>query len=510
MLRAFLPAALALALAATTAARSQRIEAAPSAAPPTESLSMLVVQRGGQTGILGHVTGTPGSPAFLFAGASPASSAMTYFSAGTLDQSGQGMLELWVPTAIYRNLPLLELSFVAVTRDAQQRVRLSPYDSLMLGTLPCGELDFDFDANGDPLQAGEELLEQYAAAGLHISADNKTPGHPDKAILFDSSNPTGEDDDLVTPGPGPNNTVAQGLLMIVAEDDVDLDMDGLVDDPDDEAGGGVITFRFDDVATFCDITLVDLDDGGGSELRFYLGATLVDTVPLPSGPDNGVQTVSGLVEVFDRMEVDLVGSGAVASFGFYFCPARVNFDTYTAGLPTGLEAGEELTEQLAGLGMHVSALNNTLGHPDKAILFDTANVTGEDTDLVTPGYGVNNDEALGLVLIIAEDDVDMDVDGLVDDPDDERFGGVLRFEFDFEVEFVSAKLLDIDTNEAGALELYDGSNVLITSIPLMNLGDNSVQTVEAEVFGVRRIDVVLSGSGAIADLAFCPDFGVVK
>lgn len=465
--------------------------------------------QGSMTSIMVHVEGIPGSPVNLFAmpAGSTLAGPMALFGVGQLDGTGQTTFAFPIPSSVYETFPNVDIDFVAATHDLNAQVVATPIDTLRLGVLPCEQLDFDFDAEGNALEAGEQLLAQYASIGLNISADNKNPTHPDKAILFDSGNPTGEDDDLMTPGPGPNNNTPLGLLMIVAEDDVDLDMNGLVDDPDDEADGGIITFQFDDPVSFCDITLVDLDDGGGSELRFYLSNVLVDTVPLTPGVENEVLTIGALVQQFDRMEVDFVGSGAVSNFGFFFCPSRVDFDTFTTGLPTGLVAGENVTNQYGSLGLFIAAMNNTLGNPDKAIVFDTANVTGEDTDLATPGPGINNNTALGMVLIIAEDDVDDDMDGNVDDPDDEQYGGTMSFSFVSDILFQSATLLDIDEDETGALEFYDGDDMFITFLPLASLGDNSVQTVAEEIGGVRRIDVVLSGSGALAELNFCPDFG---
>ena len=55
--------------------------------------------------------------------------------------------------------------------------------------------------------------------------------------------------------------------------------------------------------------------------------------------------------------------------------------------------------------------------PDLGIAFDTANPTGGDDDLRTPGFGVNNSVGYGNVLIIAENDFDWNGDGLIDSAD---------------------------------------------------------------------------------------------
>ena len=124
-----------------------------------------------------------------------------------------------------------------------------------------------------------------------------------------------------------------------------------------------------------------------------------------------------------------------------------------------------------------------------------------------PGYGLNNDSPLGRVLVIAENVTDSGNDGVVDDPDDDAMGGRLVFNFDYDVRFVSGTVLDVDLSEAAAFEVFDGGGLLLGSYPLSSLGDNSVETVTANdaIGGVRRIDLVMSGSGALAELRFCPD-----
>ena len=130
-----------------------------------------------------------------------------------------------------------------------------------------------------------------------------------------------------------------------------------------------------------------------------------------------------------RMEVEFGGSGAIAEVLVAPCPLVLTFEEETFGKPLDLLPGTWITDQFADLGINISAANDNPMHPNKAILFDTINPTGEDDDLITPGPGLNNDTPLGKVLIIAEDDVDADNDGYVDDPDDEAGGGRITFDF---------------------------------------------------------------------------------
>jgi hypothetical protein len=372
----------------------------------------------------------------------------------------------------------------------------------------CETLDFDYTLGQDEPVKGEALGVQWADVGVFIATFNNTPGHPDLGIIFDSSAPSGSDFDLATPGPGVGNDTALGNLMIVAENDVDADADELVDDPDDEAGGGVIRFDFKEAWEICSATLVDTDDSGPTELRFYtdiLGPA--DVIPVMNLGDNSVQTVKFEKAGIVRFEVAFGGSGGLAHFDAVPCPRRVDFDERTLGAPLELETGEEITDQFSDIGLLIEAHNNVPKHPDKAILFDTANPTGGDGDLVTPGYGPGNDTALGKVLIIAENDQDFDLDGLVDDPDDEAGGGDLQFRFDTAVEFTGAKILDVDGTEKDSFNLYDENDNLILSVPIPFMGDNSVQTLTLNppIPGVHRAELILGGSGAVTQMIYCPE-----
>ena len=181
-------------------------------------------------------------------------------------------------------------------------------------------LGFDTTTTGEPLgwTAGAEPVQGYPDIGLFsgfIGAVNNAPTHPDLPLLFDSAAPTGGDLDLATPGYGSGNGTAQGLVLIVAENDQDQDADGLVDDPDDELAGGVLSFGFATSNTiFQGVTVIDLDDGGGSFVRVYDDLTGQPTdFPLSDAGDNGVtvfDTDSGIET--RNIELHLEGSGALA------------------------------------------------------------------------------------------------------------------------------------------------------------------------------------------------------
>ncbi|MCB0115273.1 MAG: Ig-like domain-containing protein, partial [Caldilineaceae bacterium] len=167
--------------------------------------------------------------------------------------------------------------------------------------------------------------------GVSIRAENDRSGHPDLAVIFDSSNPTGGDVDLGTPnedfgGPGigdggrsgqeGENNAALGNLLIIAENDVDANNDGLIDDPDDEAAGGRLYFQFNSPQDITSIYVVDVESGGGVVRAFDEDGSLITSVNIASVGDNGVQEVFLDVEGAHWLEVEFATSGGV----YGLCP----------------------------------------------------------------------------------------------------------------------------------------------------------------------------------------------
>jgi len=161
-------------------------------------------------------------------------------------------------------------------------------------------------------------------------------GGPSSLLIFDSTNPSGEDEDLGTPnetfgGPGVGaggevgtdgeNAVEQGNLLIIAEDIVDsAPEDGIVDDPDDEAGGGIITIVFEELVTVESLTILDIDDASPTFVRLFEGPFEILEVPIFNLGNNSVQTVDlSSVTNIDNMEVRLGGSGAIDDLVFTYC-----------------------------------------------------------------------------------------------------------------------------------------------------------------------------------------------
>jgi len=164
------------------------------------------------------------------------------------------------------------------------------------------------------------------------------------------------------------------------------------------------------------------------------------------------------------------------------------------------------------------AVTNTGGGPHSLIIFDSSNPSGNDPDLGTPntdfaGPGVGNggksgmpgqnDKSWGHLLIVAEDIVDGNNDGLVDDPDDEAGGGSIQsVAFAAPIVLERVVLVDVDGDESGMIDCYL-NNVLVGSTVAQNYGNNSVQEIFLGGHGlIDEFVITLSSSGAIAELEY--------
>jgi hypothetical protein len=124
-------------------------------------------------------------------------------------------------------------------------------------------LTIDFEA----YKTGSIMGTQYQAShGVTISADNYRVGGPDKAILFNSNRNDTPDDDLEFGGTSwAAGNIATGVnlnkFLIVAENirDAPPIQDGYVDEPDDEAEGGTLFFKFSAPQTAVGFDLIDVE-----------------------------------------------------------------------------------------------------------------------------------------------------------------------------------------------------------------------------------------------------------
>ena len=156
-------------------------------------------------------------------------------------------------------------------------------------------LDFNAFAAGTVIDD-----EYFLTNGVTVSA----VGGADQAMIFDSNNPTGEDDDLAS-------DTLDGLLIISE--------DGDSSDPDDNDAGGSIFFDFENIVRIKSLTFKDIEEttGEGTRMIFYDadGAVLENHFVDPT-TNGGERTVGLFVRGVSRMEVRFQGSGAIDNLVF--------------------------------------------------------------------------------------------------------------------------------------------------------------------------------------------------
>ncbi|HSG99043.1 MAG TPA: hypothetical protein VLB27_03275, partial [candidate division Zixibacteria bacterium] len=149
------------------------------------------------------------------------------------------------------------------------------------------------------LTAGETVTTQYDAQNVQISALANAPG-VDQAMVFDSANATGGDEDL--------RTDDLEKVLIISED-------GDATDPDDNSTGGTVEFSFTYLSTVKSLTFIDLEEP--ARMYFYAAdGSLIEEQYVPPNGDNGVTQVSIFVENVDRLVVEMTESGALDNLVF--------------------------------------------------------------------------------------------------------------------------------------------------------------------------------------------------
>ncbi|MCB9030639.1 MAG: hypothetical protein H6619_06265 [Deltaproteobacteria bacterium] len=179
--------------------------------------------------------------------------------------------------------------------------------------------------NFNSLAAGTVVSDQFSSSGISlISTLNANSAHPDLALIFDSSNPSGGDLDLGTPnqsnggpgiGNGANNNTSLGNLLIISEDSTDADSDGLIDNPDDESSGGDIVFNFTKLSQIKELVFVDVESGLTIS-GFNASNEPTFTSEVSESEDNDVVTINLLNSSEKnnaRLVMSLRDSGALAS-----------------------------------------------------------------------------------------------------------------------------------------------------------------------------------------------------
>ena len=183
-------------------------------------------------------------------------------------------------------------------------------------------LNFNQGPDGQPLAAGTLVAEVWADYGVHISTKD-VPSSNYPAMIFDSRNPVGGDDDLGTPnetfgGPGKgnggeagrigeNNTELGNVLIVSASGAINNYFDG-----------GTIVFNFDESVDIASLEIVDFDYGNtDGRIRSYdENDNLVGESVIYSFGDNSYQKINLSVTNVRRLEVASTNSFSIASLSF--------------------------------------------------------------------------------------------------------------------------------------------------------------------------------------------------
>jgi hypothetical protein len=224
----------------------------------------------------------------------------------------------------------------------------STYDKTMYFDCPCNclePIDFDADAAGNPLSAGDVVHDQWLAVwGMHVSSQNNY-WHP--PVIFDSSNPTCGDTDLGSPnedfdGPGIGaggeagqpgaNSQALDKVLIINErpaGQVCPEGDGTADDYNQY---GTLTFTFATPTPVWSLQLLDMKSSGGTVEAFDAdGNPVILPVAILGLGDNSYQELTINARNVTTLKIHYQ-FGAVA--GIRFCrpgtPTAVGLASFEA------------------------------------------------------------------------------------------------------------------------------------------------------------------------------------
>jgi hypothetical protein len=184
----------------------------------------------------------------------------------------------------------------------------------------------------------------------------------------------------------------------------------------------------------------------------------------------------------------------------------INFEDNSSG--TIIDDEYYLSDGVKFNGVNVDRNANNL-----AVLFDTNNYTGGDSDLAAPFFnnGDLGDIRPGNVLIIHEHPYEC-TQFVCQDPDDEgsRPAGYFEINFSEAVTLNSIDFFDIEIEENGVssnnlISLFDSNNVEIfpnTFYTPNTGGDNQWARLDFAVSGVSSMKIKLYGSGAIDNISY--------
>lgn len=151
----------------------------------------------------------------------------------------------------------------------------------------------DFEAG---LQSGDVVSDQFEGVTISAQRAGDSDDSENDAMIFDTNRPTGGDHDL--------EYSDKGNVIIISEDNDSSDAD-------DNRDGGTISFDFDEASDVTALTVLDIEERGGTIDLFDVDGELIQTVDIPITGDNGEAVVALNATGVLSMDVNLAGSGAV-------------------------------------------------------------------------------------------------------------------------------------------------------------------------------------------------------
>ncbi|MDJ0579592.1 hypothetical protein, partial [Crocosphaera sp.] len=299
--------------------------------------------------------------------------------------------------------------------------------------------------------------------------------------LDSDADPTGLTETITLESGEFNGTVDAGLVELTPGIDIEKFVNGEDADTEAEAveiaAGDPAVFTYEVTNTgnvsFAGSDVVVIDDNG----------TAGDT----SDDFNPDQVLENGFNVGDTNQNNFLDSGETWEYSTTLPAEDLSSNTTTTTTKNhvidfeGFAAGTVIDDEYANLGVTISAT----GGSNQAMIFDSANPTGGDTDLATANEGN--------ILIISED-------GDSSDPDDNAGGGTITFDFNNGVDINSINFVDIEETGGQVFTTDADGNVTTTAIPAP--GNGSIQTLNINDSDVVKVEVQLAGSGAISGLDF--------
>ncbi len=186
-------------------------------------------------------------------------------------------------------------------------------------------LDFDTDANGQPIVHGQVIDDEYAAWGVAIDVQHPTHDYLDFGVAL-GTDVSLEADMRTSVAFGafhPSNDTFLGNVLIAPRNDYDFNHDDILDTPDTafERPNGLFTFTLSNTLYASGaLTIVDAEEAGGT-VTTYLNGSMVGSVVIPALGDNSVVTVNLPDQSpFNQLVVHLAGSGGLNDVTFIPVP----------------------------------------------------------------------------------------------------------------------------------------------------------------------------------------------